>query len=212
MVELKFGLRTVDLPYTIRIPDVTEKMFDELVDEDTRAELIDGVMIVHSPASMRHDDTSGFWRTLMRMYAARKRLGKVLGPDSLIHLGRRRKFPPDLFFLKKGRVKGVLPKLFKGTPDWVGEVLSPSNRDEDLEEKRLAFWEARVPELWFVDLDNEEVIVDRLVKDEYVTTKVSRGRISSTVVTGFWLEAAWLWSQPLPDEWDCLRKILKKEK
>src|SRR6516165_8010724 len=101
MVELKFGPRTVDLPYTVRVAGVTEEMFDELVDEDTRAELIDGVLIVHSPASPRHDNISGFVRTLMRMFAEGRGLGKVFGPDSLVHLATCRKFAPDVFFLKQ---------------------------------------------------------------------------------------------------------------
>ncbi|MGH7226726.1 MAG: Uma2 family endonuclease, partial [Gemmataceae bacterium] len=60
MVEVKFGLRTVEVPYMIRLYDITDEMFDEMVDEDTKAELIDGVMIVHSPASLLHDDVGGF--------------------------------------------------------------------------------------------------------------------------------------------------------
>jgi hypothetical protein len=84
VVELKLGLRTVDLPFTIRIPDVTEAIFDKLVDEDSRAELLDGVMIVHSPATLRHDDVAGFIRFLKRYHAVQKGLGKILGPDSMI--------------------------------------------------------------------------------------------------------------------------------
>jgi len=44
-------------------------MFDEMVDEDTRAELLDGVMMVHSPATVQHDHVSGFLRALMSFYA-----------------------------------------------------------------------------------------------------------------------------------------------
>jgi len=65
MIEVKCDIRSIDLPYMIQVYDVTEEMFDELVDEDTKAELIDGVMIVHSLASIEHDDCSGFLRGLM---------------------------------------------------------------------------------------------------------------------------------------------------
>src|SRR5690242_11233494 len=99
MVELKIGVKTIDLPFSVRVPDVTEKMFDDWVDADTKAELLDGVMILHSPTSPRHDDVGGFLRALMRIYGRRKGLGKVLGPDSLIHLATCRLFAPDLFFL-----------------------------------------------------------------------------------------------------------------
>ena len=48
---------------------VAGTMFDEMVDEDTRAELLDGVMMVHSPATVQHDHVSGFLRALMSFYA-----------------------------------------------------------------------------------------------------------------------------------------------
>src|SRR5947208_604526 len=109
MVDLKLGIRTVDLPFSIRIFDVTEAMFDEMVDEDTKAELLDGVMIVHSPASPRHDDVGGFLRTLMRVYGRSRKLGRVLGPDSLVHLATCRLFGPDIFFVEEKRMPTPLP-------------------------------------------------------------------------------------------------------
>jgi Uma2 family endonuclease len=199
----------VDLPYTVRIPGVTEAMFDRLVDADTKAELIDGVMIVHSPASPRHDNVGGFLRTLMRMFASRNGLGIVLGPDSLIHLATCRKFAPDIFFLEKKRVPRRLPKKqFEGAPNKIVEVLSPSNREEDLEDKRPAYREAEVGEIWFVDPDENQLIVDQRRGRTYTTTIVTTGRVISKVMRGFWVEAAWLWAEPLPDEWACLAKIL----
>lgn len=127
MIEVKRGIETVNLPYMIRLYGVTEEIFDELVDEDTKAELIDGVMIVHSAASIEHDDLSGFLRALMSFFTDAKGLGKVLGPDSLIHPMSGRKCAPDVFFIHQERVPIPLPKEFEGTPDLVVEVLSPSN-------------------------------------------------------------------------------------
>jgi Uma2 family endonuclease len=209
MVEVKLGLKTVDLPFTVRLYGVTEELFDELVDEDTKAELLDGVMIVHSPASPRHDDDAGFLRTLMRCYAEARRLGKVLGPDSLIHLASCRRFGPDAFFLRKEQVPVPLPEeQFEVTPDMVVEVLSPSNRDYDLEDKRPAYREAGVKEIWFVDFANQELIVDRKRRRRYGEEIVTQGRITSAVLDGFWLDVSWLWAEPLPNVMDCLREIL----
>ena len=205
----KWGLRTVDLPHTIRIYPVTEEMFDEMVDEDVKAELIDGVMIVHSPASPSHDDIAGFLRLLMRTYAAAKKLGKVLGPDSLIRPRPGRRFGPDVFFLEQRRVPQPLPEdLFEIAPDLVLEVLSPSNRDVDLELKRPAYRAAGIPEIWLVDPDERQVIVDRRRRKRYTTDTVGDGRVLSTVLPGFWVDAGWLWQDPLPNEMDCLREIL----
>jgi Uma2 family endonuclease len=209
VVELKLGLKTVDLPYAVRIYGVAEEQFDELVDEDTRAELLDGVMIVHSPASPRHDDLANFVRGLMRYFARSRRLGGVFGPDALVHLATCRRFGPDAFFLTQDRVPVPLPPdQFEGAPDLVVEVLSPSNREDDLEDKRPAYRQAGVRELWLIDPDEQQVVVDRRRGRRYTTRTVTTGRLESSALAGFWLEADWLWMTPLPDDLECLRTIL----
>lgn len=208
MVEVKFGLRTVEVPYTIRLYGITDEMFDEMVDEDTKAELIDGVMIVHSPASLRHDDVAGFLRTLMHCYTADKNLGRVLGPDGLVRIKKGRRVGADLFFLTQDRVPHPLPKEYKGVPDLFIEVLSPSNRDDDLDIKRPLYREAGVKEIWFVDPEEQQVILDRRRGRRYITKTVSTGRVESVVVRGFWIEADWLWSDPPPNVMQCLRDLL----
>jgi Uma2 family endonuclease len=209
MVEVKIGYRTVDIPYTVRVHGVTEAMFDELVDADTKAELLDGVMIVHSPTTIEHDDVSGFLRSLARGYADTKGAGKVLGPDALVHLATCRRFAPDLFFLRAGRMPRPRPKQFEGVPNWVAEVLSPSNREEDLEDKRPAYRQAGVEEIWFVDLENQQVLVDRKRRRSYVEEVVTSGKVVSNVLTGFWVNVAWLWAPELPSFPRCLRQILR---
>jgi Uma2 family endonuclease len=209
MVELKFGLRTVDLPFTVRLYGVTEKKFDELVEEDTRAELLDGVMIVHSPALPRHDAIAGFLRGLLRMYARNRKLGDVFGPDALVHLATCRRFGPDAFCFEQSRVPTPLPEdQFEGPSDLVVEVLSPSNREDDLDDKRPAYRQAGVSEIWFVDPDAQEIILDRRRGRRCTTTTIGTGRVASRILNGFWVEADWLWADPLPDDLTCLRAIL----
>jgi Uma2 family endonuclease len=212
MVELKLGPHAVDLPYTIRIKGVTEELFDELVDEDTRAELLDGDMLVHSPASLRHDDIAGFYRTVLRCYAEEKELGRVFGPDSLVHLATCRRFAPDTYFVRQSRLRRRMSaKQFEGVPDLVNEVLSPSNWREDWEDKRPAYHQARVPELWWIDPDARRVLVERQSggrHNGYRTTTATAGRVASKVVPGFWIDASWLWANPLPAVLACVRQIL----
>jgi Uma2 family endonuclease len=101
-----------------------------------------------------------------------------------------------------------LPQEYNGVPDLFVEVLSPSNRDADLEEKRPLYHEAEVKEIWFVDPEGQEIIVDRRRGRHYVTKTITEGRVESTVIKGFWIEVEWLWSDPLPNEMQCLRDIL----
>jgi Uma2 family endonuclease len=209
MIELNKEIWSVDLPYTLRLHGVSEELFDELTNEDTRAELIDGVMIVHSPASLRHDDLNGFLHPILRAYTEERNLGHVLGPDSLVHLATCRKFAPDLYFLLPGRMPNArVVKQFEGVPDLVMEILSPSNRVEDLEDKRPAYQEAGVSEIWLIDPDAETIMIDRRARKRYRTTEASRGRVESSVIPGFWIKAEWLWADPLPKVLPTLRQIL----
>jgi len=210
MADVKLGYRTIDLPYTLRVEEVTEDMFDELVDEDTKAELLDGVMIVHSPASLLHNRIAGFIRVLMHRFAEEKDLGEVFGPDDLIHVALGRKFAPDVFFLEKLRIPALVgEKQVEGSPDLVLEVLSPSNREYDLEEKRPAYRQARIGEIWLIDPEGQCITVDRRRPKGYATLTVRNGRIASRIFPGFWLEGAWLWAQPLPKVGLCLRRLLR---
>ncbi|MGH7225283.1 MAG: Uma2 family endonuclease, partial [Gemmataceae bacterium] len=93
-------------------------------------------------------------------------------------------------------------------PHLILEVLSPSNRDVDLEEKRPVYRAAGVREIWFVDHEEEQILVDRRQGRRYITDVVSTGEVSSRALAGFRLDAAWLWTDPLPNVMQCLRDIL----
>ena len=127
----------------------------------------------------------------------------------LVHLATCRRFGPDLLFIEKRRVPRPRPQQFEGAPDLALEVLSPSNRDYDLDDKRPAYREAGVGEIWLVDPDEREITVDRRRGAGYTTKTHRRGKVASRVVNGFWIDAGWLWVDPLPDVPDCLRAILK---
>jgi Uma2 family endonuclease len=203
-------LKSIELPYVLRVYGVTEEMFDEMVDdEDTKAELIDGVLVVHSPATIPHDRLVTFISGLLSFYAGRKHSGLVVGASNAIarlRVGRR--VAPDVFYVAKERVPSPLPKQLEGAPDLVVEVVSPSNRAYDLGEKRGAYQAARVKEIWLIDSDRKEIILDRLREEDYVSESFTHGRVRSEVAEGFWVDLSWLWAEPLPDALTCLEAIL----
>jgi Uma2 family endonuclease len=209
VAEVLATLRAVEPSYALRVEDISEEDFDELVDEDTKAELIDGVLVVHSPASPQHDNEAGFLRALMRCYAEERGLGQVFGPDAVIHLATCRKFAPDGFVLDSAQMPVALPvQEFDLTPALIFEILLPSNRNYDLNDKRPAYHKAGVREIWLIDPDEQRVIVDRRHGKRYATRTLKKGRLTSTVLRGFWLDVSWLWAEPLPNVLTCLREIL----
>jgi Uma2 family endonuclease len=209
MAQLLLKDRIVDAPYLLRVFGVSEQEFDEFTDEDLKAEFFDGMMIVHSPSTLRHEDLCGFLAGLMRFWAEAHGLGRVFGPNALMWLSPRRRFAPDVFFVGLERLPIPLPKELEGPADLVVEVLSPSTREYDLHEKRRAYRDARIPEIWLVDEEEGRVIVDRFDFElqRYRTRTVRRGHLKSQALPGFSLQVEWLWQDPLPPLGKVLRQL-----
>ena len=146
----------------------------------------------------------------MATFAEELALGEIFGPDDLIHLATCRRFAPDVFYLPIHLVPNPLPEEeFDEKPELVVEVLSPSNRDYDLSDKRAAYRQAGIREIWFIDQANEEVIIDRRRGRRYTTTVSSAGKVASVALKGFWFRAEWLWAEQPPRLLRCLREIMR---
>jgi Uma2 family endonuclease len=206
---LNARIRAVDRPYTLRFYGITEEVFDELVDEDTKAELIDGVMVIRSHPSPLHNDLVNFLDTLLHCYAKENDLGSVFGPDTLVRLKSNWKVTPDVLFFARDRMPSPLPEWqFEIPPDLIIEVLAPFDAPEPLEEKLSAYQEAGVHEIWVVASELQRVVIHRRRRKHYACIPHAAGRAVSQVVPGFWVETAWLWAEPRPKEIPCLGEIL----
>lgn len=74
---------------------------------------------------------------------------------------------PDVLFMKGGHVSRCRGKFWDGA-DIVIEVLSESNRDEDLVTKRGEYAKAKIPEYWIVDYENRRITVLVLQDQAYI--------------------------------------------
>jgi hypothetical protein len=81
---------------------MTEREFDQWVDDKTRAEWVDGEVIVITPDNAENDD-AGFWlRALLQGFVEHFDLGRVKGPNFTVRLGKqRRRRVPDVLFVAK---------------------------------------------------------------------------------------------------------------
>ncbi len=210
VTELIYRNKVIEPPYLIRKYGVTEEEYDRLTDEDTKADLFDGVLIIHSPASTRHEDLFGFLFPLMRIYAEEKQLGKVLGSRATMHLEYCRMFEPDILFVRKERVEMLKEKQLEGAADMVVEILSSWTRDYDLREKRQVYQEAGIDEIWFIDGEEQKIVADRKSGEEYSTATITSGKVKSEVVQGFFVQADWFFEEILPNPLLCLQQILKE--
>jgi len=212
LVEVRFGHQVIEVPQLLRIEGVTQALYDALteLEEDVKAELIDGVMIVHSPEKTRHEQEFRFLFVLMNLFAYAERWGEVFGSMATVHLGECRKVKPDIVAVREERKQIITEEAIKGTPDLVVEIVSQSTRRYDFGEKRKVYEQAEVPEIWLVDFEREQVTVFRKAKQGYKSETKKSGILRSQVLKGFWLEVEWLWQEELPDPNECLRVILAK--
>src|SRR5258706_10287113 len=83
---------------------MTEDEFEKWVDGDTRAEWVDGEVILMSPSNLLHARLSIWFVHLLAEFLERRPLGEILGPEFTIRLAaQRRRRVPDILFLASER-------------------------------------------------------------------------------------------------------------
>ena len=129
--------------------------------EDRLYELIDGVL-VEKPMAFRESCLASFLVTMLKVFAMRHNLGTVAGADGMMRLWPGRVRIPDVAFISWDRLPGrrlpdaPIPDL---APDLAVEVLSPSNTDEEMRQKRQDYFDAGTRLVWIVEPVSRTVAV-----------------------------------------------------
>ena len=184
--------------------------FLDWCDEDTRAEWVDGEVIIVSPASLAHQTLVGFLLKILGTYVEQRELGQVIaapfqmktGPDLP---GRE----PDLLFIARenlGRIEGV---YLDGPADLAIEVVSRGSRLRDRGEKLAEYEMGGVREYWVIDPEERRADFHVLAADgRYERRRTDEdGVYPSEVIAGFRLREAWLWQKPLPKALSVLKEL-----
>lgn len=188
---------------------MTEEEFVAWVGEKTRAEWVDGEVIVMPPANEEHADLSLWLSMLLRLYVERRAPGVVRGTDFTVRLGpRRRRRLPDVFYVADARRDILRRNHVEGAPDLTVEIVSPDSVARDWRDKYLDYQAAGVQEYWVVDPLAQRVEAYRLDEQgAYVPIEEKDDRIASVVLPGFYLRPSWLWQEPQPSVIDALREM-----
>lgn len=187
---------------------MTYEEFLEWADEDTLAEWVDGVVVMTSPASTRHQKIFKFLVRLLSTFTEIHALGEVMPAPFQMKLGRAGR-EPDLLFVSKEHLGRLKKTYLDGPADLVVEIVSPESQERDRTEKLREYDEAGIPEYWLIDPQAEEALFyQRDEAGQYHPASLdAEGSYHSAVLPGFWLRVAWLWSDPLPDTTDALLEI-----
>jgi Uma2 family endonuclease len=198
-------------PYLVYMDGWTEERYLAEAPEMGFVEFADGELIVHSPVSIRHQEIAGFLTFLLTGYVDSNGLGTVLNGPAVVRLRPDLLYEPDVFFVSRDRSQTMEAQYYSGAPSLVVEVLSPSTRSYDLRVKAANYREHGVLEYWAIDAVNSRLRQHVLGSPDaaYTLNQHFSGRVDSEALPGFWIDAGWLWSDPLPGSMECLGRVLQ---
>lgn len=188
---------------------MTEEEFEAWCDEDTRAEWVDGEVVIMAAANYEHVALTTWLVAVLRAFADRKKLGELLGPDFQVRLGnQRRRRVPDLLFVDNSRRNLIGDKYLDGAPDMAIEIVSPDSGARDWREKYAEYEAAGVYEYWVIDPLARHVELYRLGEcRRYTRVEAKDGVLRFETLPGFFVPIAWLWSDGRPDVTEAMHAL-----
>ncbi|THF73767.1 Uma2 family endonuclease [Cohnella fermenti] len=146
----------------IREYPVTYEMYANMVDDEKRYEISDGVLELMSPSpTFTHQSITGVLHYILTT-SCRNDYIIVASPIDVI-LSDTEVRQPDLVIIHRSRMSIISNRGINGAPDLVVEVTSEHSRRRDKVKKRVVYAQYGVPEYWIVDLSNltlEQYVLD----------------------------------------------------
>ncbi len=171
----------------------------DLAPDDRKAELIEGVMRMPSPALEAHERLFGFLVTILDVFVSHRRLGRVLGSRYAVHISETETYEPDILFVRSDRLHLITQRKLAGAPDLVVEILSAGTAGYDRGVKRLNYEEGGVQELWLIDPYGPAGTQFYQRREGRLIEVAPRdGILEAVAIPGLRLRVSWLW----PDEAD----------
>lgn len=172
---------------------MTADEFQQMADDGYRYELVDGVVIVTSSPTPRHQAILGEITFQISLYLRDHPAGKVLlGID--VRLGEGigggdLVYRPDVIFICKERLPQMREKIV-GAPELVVEVASSGSLRYDSETKKHDYERFGVLEYWLIDPQRETMTFYRLEEGRFVEVAIEGNTFASQAVPGFALDLA----------------------
>jgi len=185
--------------------------FLELIQEDQKADLLDGVIHLSSPENTEHNDILVWLTAVLKPYIEERTLGRLTVNKVAYRLSDRTAPEPDLAFIAADRIDRIKPGYVDGPPDLAVEIVSPESADRDYEDKRRRYEAAGVLEYWIIDpLENVATFFVRA--GEAFVEKHPREHIyESRTLARLEFDVRWLRQRPLPPTMPIVLRLLERE-
>jgi Uma2 family endonuclease len=195
-------------PSASQATKLSYETFLEQLDEDTRAEWVNGEVLIMSPVSNRHQRVGRFLLSIMSWYIELNPIGELFyesfqmktGPDLP---GRE----PDIIFLSNENSDRIRHSYIDGPGDLVVEIVSLDSRKRDRADKFYEYEQGGVREYWLIDpLRSRAEFYFLDVDGKYLSVPVDEhGFYASTVLPGLKIKPEWMWQEPLPSLMSALK-------
>jgi Uma2 family endonuclease len=187
---------------------MTEEEYESWLGQaENRGELVEYLLEVHEPVSLTHVSISEFLTCLLRIYRERRPVGRSISPTYPIRFRTGLRRVPDLMFVTTAHLGRLRSTYLDGPADVAWEIVSADSIDRDWNRKFAEYQRHGIQEYWIIDPLTQRAVVYVLGPDGYSEHPEVDGKLSSTVIEGFWIHTAWLWQDPLPDTIECLREM-----
>jgi len=187
----------------------TPEQFYDSLDQDTKAELIKGEVVIMSPVSISHDRLHSFFFRILEEWVEMNSLGEVFGEQVEMRLGAQR-YVPDISFVATAHLDRIQPTRIEGPADLVVEITSAETANRDWGVKMRDYEQAGVREYWLVNPLVEQLHVYTLNEGKYKPISLDEGgAYHSLLLPGFFILPQWLWPGPdlKPDARAALRAL-----
>jgi Uma2 family endonuclease len=162
-------VRVSDLAHRVHLATAADLA---LLPDPVRAEVIRGVIVQKAAPSYEHGDAQSSLAEILKPPFQRGHGGPGgwwIATEVEIELETHEVYLPDIVGWRRDRV----PERPRGRPvrirpDWIAEVLSMSNAENDLGTKLFSYHRAGVPHYWIIDPEHETLTVYRWVHEGYV--------------------------------------------
>jgi len=130
---------------------------DNFPEDGKQREIIGGDLFVSAAPNTRHQRLISELHGFIWLFLREHSVGTVFIAPTQVVFDKLESVEPDIFVVLEGGRADIVERRVLGAPAWIIEVLSPSNRDYDLETKRKLYARYGVV-YWVVDPEAEEIL------------------------------------------------------